>query len=402
MDRSGSRKGRRTFAESMPWGSSPVNPTSKDGSKPGLTRATKESTVGPVSAVGPVTPIVPRRQTTTSRQPPSNRGPVAHSTTGPFFRAPYQLRGVQTAQSIARVPLGHFSTTPSQISTGPSQVTATAPAAQAHRIDPYTPAGHTGGRKRHLGPQKNRALERNQYESGMMIAAPLHEAHFDDNVAAQSIANHDPSTTQSRYGPVFHKQRPMIVVTMHENHYVAIPCFTYQGKGIEGKYPDDHVSIHDHRRIAATVQQTKHLPLDTGYMYDNTDVMNPASVAHFAYPVCLKYGGYCERLGYLTMESRLRLMELYRQTIPSPPLDKAAADALEAKLTLGKEKVSTAKRARQFADNALADKKKATQVVSQLVQPLEGAVKANAEHADALERLVAAMGSTNLGKGERK
>ncbi|MCJ1316474.1 hypothetical protein MMC15_001795, partial [Xylographa vitiligo] len=135
------------------------------------------------------------------------------------------------------------------------------------------------------------------------------------------------------------------------------------GKGIEGKFPDDHVSIHDHRRTAATVQQSKHLPLDTAFMYDNAEVMNPASVAHFFYPVCLKYGGYGVRLGYLTIESRLRLIELYRQTIPPPPLDKAAVDASEARLTLNKEKVSTTKRARQSADKTLADKRKGTQVV---------------------------------------
>ncbi|MCJ1430716.1 hypothetical protein MMC27_000066 [Xylographa pallens] len=400
MDRSGARKDRKPFEESIPWGTSPATSTTKDAISPGLTSATKKSTVGLTSAFGPVTPGIPRRQTATSKAA-SNRGLVSHSTIALSIRASYQPRGVRTAQSISRAPPGHLPTAASQFLTAASQVTATAPV-QVHRVNLYTAAGHIGGRKRHLGPQKNRALERNQYEPGMMIMAPLHEAHFDDNIASQSIANNDQSTTQSRYGPVFHKQRPIVVVTMHENHYVAIPCFTYQGKGIEGKFPDDHVSIHDHRRIAATVQQTKHQPLDTAYMYDDAAVMNPASVAHFAYPVCLKYGGYCVRLGYLTTESRLRLIELYRQTIPPPPLDKAAADALEARLTLGNEKVSAAKRARQSADKSLADMKKATQVVCQLVQPLEGAVRANAEHADALERLIAAMSSTDLRKGEEK
>ena len=77
--------------------------------------------------------------------------------------------------------------------------------------------------------------------------ASMHEVHFDDKIAARSIALGDTSTTQSQLVPVYHKTRPMIVVTMHEDHYVAVPCFTYRGQGIGTRNPDDHVSIYDYR-----------------------------------------------------------------------------------------------------------------------------------------------------------
>ncbi|MCJ1402354.1 hypothetical protein MMC11_005574 [Xylographa trunciseda] len=165
----------------------------------------------------------------------------------------------------------------------------------------------------------------------------------------------------------------MIVVIMHEDHYVAVPCFTYQGKGIGAKNADDHVSIHDCRSKGPVPRQTKHSTLEVGYMYDGTDIFDERSVAHFAYPICRPYS------------------ELYRQTIPPSPSTKAANDAQKAKLVKERDRVLLATQAAAELTAALARKEKTTPVVAQLVQPLRDTLKAKEEQVEALVTLLSGL-----------
>ncbi|MCJ1381599.1 hypothetical protein MMC17_004710 [Xylographa soralifera] len=365
----------------------------------GVTNVTRQSTVGPptrtVNPIVPVVPLVPR--TFPPKNVPSTKGPLNSSGNAPPINprtnqstaVRFQPSAMRAAQTVAGAPSNQQGRAQNPFTTTQSQVTAT-PAFRSHPVDAFTPASHRGGRKRNLGPQSDRHYNRQQYEVGMIIIAPLHEAHFNDKMAAKSIAAGDQSTTQSRFGPVYHKARPMIVVTMHEDHYVAVPCFTYRGKGIGARNPDDHVSMHDYRSQGPTPQQTKHLALEIEYMYDRTEIFDPTSVAHFAYPICRPYSGKCERIGYLRRDSAFRLTELYRQTIPPPPLIKAADDAKELKITKEKENVAIMTQTAKTLADTLARKEKTTPAVTQLVQPLKATLKAKEDQVDALEKLLSA------------
>ncbi|MCJ1281844.1 hypothetical protein MMC26_001167 [Xylographa opegraphella] len=347
----------------------------------GYTDVTRKSTVGPPQRNTPSVPIAPLNPSTHPKNAPSTRGtlnPHAFSRNQPV---PGSSRA-QEAQDNAKLRAQ------TQYATAQSQLTAT-PAFRPHPVDVFTPASHRGGRKRHLGPQPDRQWDRQQYEPGMIIIAPLHEAHFDDNIAAKSIAFGDPSTTQSRYGPVYHKARPMIVVTMHDSHYVAISCYIYRGKGLGTKNPDEHLSMHDYRSKEPLEPQTKHVPLEVGYMYDNAEVFSSTSMAHVAYPVCRPYSGKCERIGYLNSASTARLIELYRQTIPPPPSNKAAEDAKLAIIETGRQKVQLTTQTASAAQVNLAMKKITTTVIAQLVKPLKVTLRAKDEQVDALENLLA-------------
>ena len=259
--------------------------------------------------------------------------------------------------------------------------------------DPATLASHTGPRRILMTAQRDWRDERTQYEPGMIIYASMHEPHKNYNPVNPPT---DRSTTQSAFGPVYSKERPMIVVSMHEKHYVAIPCFTYQGKGPEARIVDEVVTIHDHRSSLSPTQPSTHRPLVTAYMYPNSQLLSPATTVHFAYPICRAYSSSCIREGRLTAESRDDLIKLYRESLPRPLVD----EELKLKIRDRKKKAASLTKAANTAVQALKAKKNLTAVAAQWVQPLDMALTAETERADALKEVIAAMESTNLGKDE--
>ncbi|KAL8848034.1 MAG: hypothetical protein Q9221_006939 [Calogaya cf. arnoldii] len=96
-----------------------------------------------------------------------------------------------------------------------------------------------------------------QYKLGMIIRAPLHEqdsavarrpgaggAGSSVATAASEATKAEHYRTESRNGTIFSKQRKMIVVALHTDHYVAIPLYTHNGRGLVNKrQPEEFVSV---------------------------------------------------------------------------------------------------------------------------------------------------------------
>ena len=163
-----------------------------------------------------------------------------------------------------------------------------------------------------------------QYKLGMIIRAPLHEQ--DSAVARRpgggsSVATNSSEATkaencktESRMGTIFTKQRKMIVVALHADHYVAIPLYTHNGRGLINKrQPEEFVSVKDHRDREEFVKLSKHDPLVTEMIREGINLFDPKSTAHLAYPVSRRYQLPVVYEGHLRNSSLRILVSLYNR-----------------------------------------------------------------------------------------
>ncbi|KAL9014854.1 MAG: hypothetical protein Q9180_008917, partial [Flavoplaca navasiana] len=165
------------------------------------------------------------------------------------------------------------------------------------------------------------------YKLGMIIRAPLHEqdsavarrpgagtAGSSVATAASEATKAEHYRTESRMGTIFTKQRKMIVVALHTDHYVAIPLYTHNGRGLVNKrQPEEFVSVKDHRYKEAFVKLSKHDPLVTEMVRDGIDLFDTKSTAHLAYPVSRRYTLPVVHEGHLRSSSLRILVTLYNR-----------------------------------------------------------------------------------------
>jgi len=122
-------------------------------------------------------------------------------------------------------------------------------------------------------------LAKEVYKTGMIIRAALHEPFLS---GATDVA--DKSRTESKFGAICTKYRKMIVVALYQDHYVALPLYTHNGKNI------------------------------------NTDIhpFSPKCTAHLTYPVSRKYDLPVTPEGNLDKPSIKSLIQLYNDFAPRP------------------------------------------------------------------------------------
>ncbi|KAL8782998.1 MAG: hypothetical protein Q9213_004955 [Squamulea squamosa] len=166
-----------------------------------------------------------------------------------------------------------------------------------------------------------------KYKLGMIIRAPLHEQDSalarrpGAGGAGSSVASNaseatkaETYRTESRMGTIFTKQRKMIVVALHTDHYVAIPLYTHNGRGLANKRtPEEFVSVKDHRYTEEFVKLSIHDPLVTEMIKEGINLFDPMSTAHLAYPVSRRYTLPVVHEGHLRNSSLRILVTLYNR-----------------------------------------------------------------------------------------
>ncbi len=143
-----------------------------------------------------------------------------------------------------------------------------------------------------LERNKGSKLSKEMFRPGMIIRGAHHEEDFTGGGPGASDASvADKHRTDSKFGPIFTKYRKMIVVALYHDHYVAVPLYTHNGKGLEKKpKPDEFVSVQDHRLPGTCKALSVHQPIVTEQVNAGVDNFHPKSTAHFTYPVSRKYG----------------------------------------------------------------------------------------------------------------
>lgn len=143
--------------------------------------------------------------------------------------------------------------------------------------------------------QQKRKLTKEDLAVGMIIRAPFHE---EDAREGGRVNEKCPYITRSSFGQIHTKVRPFIVVALLNSHYLAVPLYTHNGRGIGKKDPNEYIYVHDKVRAETGVSCPPH-PNKDGWealsavinRHDtNVPAYEPMSCAHFAYLVPRKYG----------------------------------------------------------------------------------------------------------------
>ena len=164
---------------------------------------------------------------------------------------------------------------------------------------------------------KSRQIPKAYYKPGMIIRAALHEQDYNGGNRRSEITQADRFRSETKFGTIFTKYRKMIVVEKYEDHYIALPLYTHNGKGLEWKArPEEFVSIRDHRLEGKFKPLSIHPPLDTETINDGIDPFDPKSTAHLTYTVSRNYNLPVVHEGQLARNSFKLLIDLFGQFIP--------------------------------------------------------------------------------------
>lgn len=164
---------------------------------------------------------------------------------------------------------------------------------------------------------KGKPYHKSQFRPGMIIRGILHEQDYQATSTGSNITITDRYRSDTKFGPICTKYRKMIVLTLFEDHYLAIPLFTHNGNGLAYKTkPDEFVSILDHRAKGDSTQQSCHKPLVTESINNGIDLFDVKSTAHVTYAISRRYDLPIVFEGYLTRPSTNRLVELINKFAP--------------------------------------------------------------------------------------
>ena len=164
---------------------------------------------------------------------------------------------------------------------------------------------------------KGKRYKKSEFRPGMIIRGVVHEQDYIATSTGSNLTITDRNRTDSRYGPICTKYRKMIVLALFEDHYLAIPLFTHNGKGLANKTrPDEFVSIKDHRFQGQVPPQSCHPPLETEVVNNGIDLFDVKSTAHITYGLSRNYDLPVIMEGLLTKRSLNRLVHLFKLYAP--------------------------------------------------------------------------------------
>ena len=159
-------------------------------------------------------------------------------------------------------------------------------------------------------------MAKSRYKLGTIVRAPLHEEDYSGGccesypVETRALIKAKTITESPVGGAIHTKFRKFIVVALFDDHYLAVPMYSYKGDGLVQKEADEYVSVQDHRANAIEPQSRYGL-LYTGRLEDHVDHYEPMTAAHFAYPISRKYKLPVVYEGELRQESTRHLLRLY-------------------------------------------------------------------------------------------
>lgn len=156
----------------------------------------------------------------------------------------------------------------------------------------------------------------NFFHPGMIIGAPLHEQDY--NAANSTMTTDNKSITASEmFGSIHSKHRKMIVVACFSKHYVAVPLYTHNGRGLANKRADEYVSVRDHRDLSTPFQPlSRHGSLLTEHLNSGIAKYKVLTTAHITYPVSRSYDCEIVHEGNLEGRSTNHLIELFNRFAP--------------------------------------------------------------------------------------
>lgn len=161
-----------------------------------------------------------------------------------------------------------------------------------------------------------RRLPRDNFFVGGIIRACLHEQDFGAQPGPTNKTMNS-KLTESRFGTIHTKVRKMVIISVHQENYIAIPLYSHNGKGLlHNRNPDEFVSVFDYRNPGPFVPLSGRGALMTKYIAPTIHAYDPRSTAKLTYPVSRSYSLPVVYEGYLDTASTAHLISLYAQYAP--------------------------------------------------------------------------------------
>ena len=141
--------------------------------------------------------------------------------------------------------------------------------------------------------------------------------HTIDSITTDTIRNPSEEkffVTVTEWGRVNSKVRKMVAIALFEEHYVALPCYTFKSKGFAGR-PNQHelISLQDPRGTPRPQGDFKPLKLEG--IRDDIPKFSELTGVAFTQPITKRYREPCLMEAKLDEESRERLRKLYSVSV---------------------------------------------------------------------------------------
>lgn len=150
----------------------------------------------------------------------------------------------------------------------------------------------------------------------MIIRAVLHEPDFQGATRASDITEADKCRTNTVHEAIYTETRKMIVVATFKDNYIAVPLYTHNGRGLEGKInPEEFISVQDHRGPSNFIPLSIHRPFVTEQLNGGIDLFHPQTAVHITYLVSRRYTLPVVKEGSVKRESIRFLSQLLRNYI---------------------------------------------------------------------------------------
>lgn len=174
---------------------------------------------------------------------------------------------------------------------------------------------------RHSKPGNKRiVMSKNNIRPGSIIRAPVHTQDFRaTSFGSEMTGAIDRHVTPSAtYGNIYTKVRKMIVIACYHSHYISVPLFTHNGKGLQNKKaPDEYISVKDHRNPAPFKALSRNGILYTKELSMDVNLYEPATTAHATYIVSRAYNLQATPEGVLQDESLRKLIDICNRFAPT-------------------------------------------------------------------------------------
>ena len=161
-------------------------------------------------------------------------------------------------------------------------------------------------------------LPRENLSIGLIVFAP--HSHQSDEESFEKERAFTVRHPELDY--VYGKYRRWIIIGLYSDHILALPCYTFGGRGLKAKRTgkDEFVSLFDHRRGTLEQQlstkQGEHKPLITKYMGRIIQPVHRLSIIHICEPTSFPYRTMITVQGQLEDRSTIELFELYKKYMP--------------------------------------------------------------------------------------
>ena len=139
------------------------------------------------------------------------------------------------------------------------------------------------------------------------------DALDDDEAEAKRDHRH---TRQTVSGNVYTKIRFQIVIAVHGSHYMSLPLYTHEGKGLQNKSEEakmEFISIRDHRLPGPFFDQTDRGRLEATVHHPNR--LDPQSAVQLSAPMYNQYDVTVEDVGMIAKDSLPDLLRNYRDAM---------------------------------------------------------------------------------------